>query len=256
MAAAVAPVAVRNVVRQVGVIVIVMAIWELATRGFQVSPDKLPPLSAVLETIWAGRAALLDAVATTLLEALIGLVAGILFGILSGVAFSRFRLLERMVLPYFVASQAVPIIAFGAIIVIWFGNGLASKALIAFYLSFFPIAVNTLGGIRRVSGDEIGLLRTFGANGFDILWKLQLPTALPSIFTAIRLGAGLAIVGAIVGEWFGASRGLGVVLLTAMFDDNVPTLWAAIVLTGLTGTLLYWVVVLLQRKIAWWHIEA
>ncbi len=250
-----APSAARNAATLLVALVAMMLTWELAVRLLGVSPDKLPAPSAVLATIWTGRIALAGAVGTTLYEAVLGLLAGITFGTLSGIAFSRFRLLERMVLPYFVASQAVPIIAFGAIIIMWFGNGVASKAMIAFYLSFFPVAVNTLGGLRRVSEEEIGLLRTFGAGTLTILWKLQLPTALPSIFTAIRLGAGLALVGAIVGEWFGSSRGLGVVLLTAMFDNQVEQLWAGILLTGLTGTALFALVVFLQKKIAWWHAE-
>jgi len=245
----------RRFATQLIALVALLLIWELLVRLFGVSPDKLPAPSVVLATIWSGRIALAGAVATTLYEAVLGLGVGIAVGILSGIVFSRFRLVERMVLPYFVASQAVPIIAFGAIIIMWFGNGVASKAIIAFYLSFFPIAVNTLIGIRRVSEEEIGLLRTFGAGTLAILWKLQLPTALPSIFTAIRLGVGLALVGAIVGEWFGASRGLGVVLLTAMFDNQIEQLWAGILLTGLTGTALFALVVLLQRKIVWWHAE-
>ncbi|WJR76654.1 ABC transporter permease [Bradyrhizobium sp. NP1] len=247
--------ALDKVATQLIALLALLLAWEAATHLFQISPDKLPSLSSVLSTAWSGRVALADAVWTTVLEALLGLVAGIAFGIASGIAFSSFRLLERMLLPYFIASQAVPIIAFGAIIIIWFGNGIVSKAVIAFYLSFFPVAVNTLGGIRRVSPDEIGLLRTFGASRLTILWKLLLPTALPPIFTAIRIGVGLALVGAIVGEWFGASRGLGVVLLTAMFDNQVQQLWAAILLTGLTGTVLFWVVVGLQKKIAWWQTE-
>ena len=233
----------------------VLAAWELAVRVLGVSADKLPAPSAVLMTIWTGRAMFADAVATTLVEAILGLAAGVIFGVISGIAFSRFRLLERMLLPYFVASQAVPIIAFGAIIIIWFGNGIASKAVIAFYLSFFPVAVNTLTGIRRVSHEEIGLLRTFGASSLTILCKLQLPAALPSIFTAIRLGASLALVGAIVGEWFGSTRGLGVVLLTAMFDYRIEDLWAGILLTGMTGAAMFAVIVFLQKKIAWWDTE-
>jgi NitT/TauT family transport system permease protein len=240
---------------QFAALIALMVAWEAATRIFQISPDKLPALSSVFSTMWTGRAALAGAVWTTLYETLLGLAAGIVFGILSGVAFSSFRLLERMLLPYFIASQAVPIIAFGAIIIIWFGNGVVSKAVIAFYLSFFPVAVNTLGGIRRVSQEEIGLLRTFGASRWTVLWKLQLPTALPLIFTAIRVGVGLALIGAIVGEWFGATRGLGVVLLTAMFDNQIEQLWAAILLTGLTGTLLFWIVVAIQKKAAWWQTE-
>ena len=224
-------------------------------RLFGVSPDQLPAPSAIIAAILANPAAFAEAVATTLYEAVLGIIAGTFIGIASGIVFSRFRLLERMFLPYFVASQAVPIIAFGAIIIMWFGNGVASKALIALYLSFFPIAVNTLAGIRTIGPEEIGLFRSFGASPMEILFKLQLPAALPSIFTAVRLAAGLGLVGAIVGEWFGATRGLGAVLLAAMFDYQITQLWAAILLIGLTGAALFVVVVLLQRQIAWWHEE-
>jgi len=234
---------------------VALVLWELAVRVFAVAPDKLPAPSTILSTMWAGRVALANAVGVTLYETVLGLAFGTFVGILSGIAFSRFRLLERMFLPYFVASQAVPIIAFGAIIIMWFGNGVASKALIALYLSFFPIAVNTLAGIRTVSEGEIDLLRSFGAGAQAILLKLQLPAAMPSIFTAIRLGASLALVGAIVGEWFGASQGLGVVLLTAMYDNRVPQLWAGIILTGLTGVALFAIVAMLQSRIVWWQAE-
>jgi NitT/TauT family transport system permease protein len=246
----------RAVTSQVLMVCVVLLLWEGSVNLLHVSPDKLPAPSVILATIWSDRAALASAVLTTLYEAVIGLLAAVLFGVLSGIAFYRWRLLERMFLPYFVGSQAVPIIAFGAIMIMWFGNGLASKAVIAFYLSFFPIAVNTLAGMRTVEDGEIGLLRSFGAKPRTILFKLQLPAALPSIFTAVRLGASLALVGAIVGEWFGATRGIGVVLLTAMFDYRIPQLWAAIVLIGLTGATLFGVVAFMQKKIAWWQTEA
>lgn len=246
----------RTGASQLVMVCTVLLLWEVCIDLFHVSPDKLPAPSVILTTIWVDRAALAGAVLTTLGEAVIGLLAGIVFGVLSGIAFSRWRLFERMFLPYFVGSQAVPIIAFGAIMIMWFGNGIASKALIAFYLSFFPVSVNTLAGMRTVGEGEIGLLRSFGARPLTILLKLQLPAALPSIFTAIRLGASLALVGAIVGEWFGATQGIGVVLLTAMFDYRIAHLWAAIVLTGLTGAFLFGVVAFLQKRIAWWQTEA
>jgi NitT/TauT family transport system permease protein len=235
---------------------LVLIAWEVAVRALAISPDKLPAPSTVLATIWTGRVAFAQAVGTTLYEAVIGLLAGTLFGVVSGVVFARFRLVERMFLPYFVASQAVPIIAFGAIIIIWFGNGFVSKAVIAFYLSFFPVAVNTLAGIRSVPDEQVGLLRTFGASPSTILFRLQLPAALPPIFTAVRLGASLALVGAIVGEWFGATRGLGVVLLNAMYEYRMANLWAGILLTGLTGVALFVVVAWLQKRVAWWQVEA
>lgn len=240
---------------QAAVLAAALIIWEGAVRLGGVDPNILPAPSTILWTIWAGREPLAQAVGTTVYEAVLGLLCGICVGVLSGVAFSRFRMLERMFLPYFVASQAVPIIAFGAIIIMWFGNGIASKVVIALYLCFFPVAVNTLMGIRTVDADEIGLLRSFGANAWTILVKLQLPAALPAIFTAIRLGASLALVGAIVGEWFGANQGLGVVLLTAMYDYQIPQLWAGILLTGLTGVAMFGTIAFLQREIAWWQTE-
>ena len=241
---------------QLSALLAIFVAWEWSVWLFEISHDKLPPLSVVLSTMWFDRAPLAAAVGTTLLEAVLGLMAGTATGVVSGIAFSRSQLLERMFLPYFVASQAIPIIAFGAIIIMWFGNGIASKVIIALYLSFFPVAVNTLRGIRSVGEGEIGLLRSFGASSTAILFKLQLPAALPSIMTAVRLGASLALVGAIVGEWFGATEGLGVVLLMAMFDYRIPQLWAGILLTGLTGVSLYAAIVFLHKKIAWWQVEA
>lgn len=240
---------------QLVALVLMLIVWEIATRALDIVPDKLPRPSAVLETIAGNRMAFAWAVGTTVFEALLGFVAGVAFGVIAGVAFSRYRLLERMMMPYFAASQAVPIIAFGTIIVIWFGNGIASKAVIALYLSFFPVAVNTLAGIRRVSADETGLLKTFGASDREIFWKLLLPSALPSIFTAIRVSIGLALVGAIVGEWFGARTGLGVILMTAMYDQQIEQLWAAILLTGLSGTAMFAAVVALQRAVIPWYTE-
>lgn len=237
------------------VLLCAFALWQLAVGVFRVPATYTPAPSVIAQAIWSQPGAFVDAVETTLLEAVIGIVAGTVFGVASGVVFFRLRLLERMFFPYFVASQAVPIIAFGAIVVIWFGNGLASKAFIALYLTFFPVTVNTLRGLRSVSAQQIGLLRSFGAGPLAIFLKLQFPAALPSIFTAIRLGASLGLVGAIVGEWFGAQAGLGVVLLLSMFNYQMPELWAAIVLTGLTGGILYVVVALLESRFVWWEEE-
>jgi len=246
----------QSIAAQLVVVPLLLVVWEGCVRVLGVSADKLPAPTVILEVIWELRVSLAGAVGTTLLEAVIGLIAGTIFGILSGIVFSRSRIIERMFLPYFVGSQAVPILAFGAIIIMWFGNGIASKAVIAFYLSFFPVAVNTLSGMRSVGQDEIGLLRTFGASSWTILFKLQLPAALPAILTAVRLGASLALIGAIVGEWFGATQGLGAVLLTAMYEYRIDYLWAGIVLTGVTGVVMYGAVSFIQNRIAWWHAEA
>ena len=235
--------------------ILIVAVWQIAVGTLEIPARYLPSPGVIIMALWQQPSAFASAMGTTLIEAVIGIVAGTVIGILSGVAFFRVPLLERMFFPYFVASQAVPIIAFGALVVMWFGNGIASKAFVALYLTFFPVAVNTLRGLRSVDPRQVDLLRTFGASSTTIFLKLQFPGALPSIFTAVRLGASLGLVGAIVGEWFGAQAGLGVILLLSMFNYQMPELWAAIVLTGLTGAILFGIVALLQSQLAWWTEE-
>ena len=174
---------------------------------------------------------------------------------LGGVIFFRAPKLRDMLFPLFVVSQTIPVIAFGALVVLWFGNTLLAKAVIAFYLTFFPVTVNTLLGLESVDPRQIDLLRSFGASRQSLLWRLQLPTALPQIFVALRLGASLSLVGAIVGEWFGDTTGLGVLLLQAMYNENVVGLWAAILCAAVLGTGFYAVVSGLERRLVFWSAE-
>jgi NitT/TauT family transport system permease protein len=160
-----------------------------------------------------------------------------------------------MVFPIFVVSQTIPVIAFGALVVLWFGNTLLAKAIIAFYVTFFPVTVNTLLGLRSVDPRQEALMRSFGGTSAQLMRKLQFPTALPQIFVALRLGASLSLVGAIVGEWFGDTVGLGVLLLQAMYNENAAGLWAALLLCGLMGTLFYGVVAWVERRLVFWSAE-
>jgi len=147
------------------------------------------------------------------------------------------------------------VIAFGALVVLWFGNTLLAKAVIAFYLTFFPVTVNTLLGLGSVDHRQVALLRSFGASDRQLLFRLQLPTALPQIFVALRLASSLSLVGAIVGEWFGDTTGVGVMLLQAMFTENVPAMWAALLAAALLGTGFYAVVAAVERQLVFWRAE-
>src|SRR5258708_13302955 len=150
-----------------------------------------------------------DGFLRTLAETLIGFVTGGAFGVLTGIVFFRVRALREMIFPIFVVSQTIPVIAFGALVVLWFGNTLLAKAVIAFYLTFFPVTVNTLLGLETVDSKPVALMRSFGASNGQLLLRLQLPTALPQIFVALRLASSLSLVGAIVGASFGRTPGLG-----------------------------------------------
>ncbi len=222
-------------------------------RLLHITPAILPSPSAIARAVALAPSAYLAGFTRTLEETLLGMVSGCAFGVAAGIVFFQARLLRDMLFPIFVVSQTIPVIAFGAIIVLWFGNTLLSKAVIAFYLTFFPVCVNALLGLESVDPRQIALLRSFGAGRSRLLWRLQMPGALPQIFVALRLAVSLSLIGAIVGEWFGDTTGLGVLLLQHMFNENYEGLWAALIGSAILGNGLYSLVSALERRVVFWQ---
>ncbi len=241
--------------RLLGGVILAGLLWEGAVVLFGIRPHLLPRLSEILAAIAFTPGAYWAGLQRTAAETLIGFAAGTAVGIVNGLVFFRAPLLRDMLLPVFIVSQTIPVIAFGALVVMWFGNTLLAKAVIAFYLTFFPVTVNTLLGLNSVDPRQVALLRSFGATPTQILFRLQLPMALPQIFVALRLGASLSLVGAIVGEWFGDNTGIGVLLLQAMYNESVVALWAAILCAALLGTGFYALVAWAERRIVFWGAE-
>src|SRR6266571_4278791 len=233
----------------------VALVWEALVVILAIKPHTLPRLSVILQAILATPRAYVDGFLRTLAETLLGFAAGSVFGIATGIVFFRARVLRDMIFPIFIVSQTIPVIAFGALVVLWFGNTLLAKAVIAFYLTFFPVTVNTLLGLETVDPKQVALMRSFGASNGQILLRLQLPTALPQIFVALRLASSLSLVGAIVGEWFGDTTGLGVLLLQAMFTENVVAIWAALLAAALLGTGFYALIAAAERRLVFWSAE-
>jgi NitT/TauT family transport system permease protein len=245
----------RKIARLLLGLIITALVWEGAVRLLGIKPYYLPRLSTILAAIAATPRAYVDGFLRTLAETLTGFAAGGAFGVLMGIAFFRVRALRDMIFPIFVVSQTIPVVAFGALVVLWFGNTLLAKAVIAFYLTFFPVTVNTLLGLETVDPRQVALMKSFGASHHQLLLRLQLPTALPHIFVALRLASSLSLVGAIVGEWFGDTTGLGVLLLQAMFTENVVAIWAALLAAALLGTGFYAVVAAAERWLVFWSAE-
>ncbi len=245
----------RALLRGVVGLLLAALLWEGAVLALHIRPEYLPRLSTILAAMAATPGAYWDGFLRTLAETLLGFAAGGFVGVLNGVIFLRLPALRDMLFPIFIVSQTIPVIAFGALVVLWFGNTLLAKAVIAFYLTFFPVTVNTLLGLNAVDPRQVALLRSFGAGPGTILRRLQLPAALPQIFVALRLAASLSLVGAIVGEWFGDTIGLGVLLLQAMYNENVVSLWAAILCAAVLGTGFYAVVAYAERRIVFWGAE-
>ncbi|GAA5236331.1 ABC transporter permease [Verticiella sediminum] len=230
--------------------------WESAVRVLDVPGYYLPALSVIFQDAWSVRGLLATSLGHTLLEAVLGFLLGAAFGFACGVLFAHVRMAERAFFPLFVAAKTVPVIAFGALVVIWFGNTLMAKVAIAFYLTFFPVTVNTLRGLQACDAEKVGLLRSFGATDAQLFLRLKLPTALPTIMVGLRLGISLSLIGAIVGEWFGATVGLGAMLIQAMYNEQVTRLWLIVLACGTAGASLYGIIAALERRFIWWQGRA
>ncbi|WP_108259461.1 ABC transporter permease [Mangrovicoccus ximenensis] len=233
----------------------VLVAVELIILAFGIRPYVLPRPSMVLEAILRTPAAYRDAILRTGTEVLLGFGAGALFGVWIGVAFSRLRFLRETVFPIFIVSQTIPVIAFGALVVMWFGNTILAKAVIVFYLTFFPVTVNTLLGMRTVDQKQVQLMQSFGASDAVIMRKLRFPTALPHIFVALRIASALGLSGAVVGEWFGDTTGLGVLLLQGMYAENMVAIWAAILCAAALGIAFFSAIGWAEKRIVFWGGE-
>lgn len=192
----------------------------------------------------------------TLREALAGFVVGGLFGFSLSVLFVRSTLMERAFMPYVVASQTIPIIAIAPMVVVWGGQldipQWVSVAVISAYLTFFPVAINTLRGLRSPDLNAMELMRSYAAKPSEVLWKLQVPAALPYIFTALKVSATASIIGALIGELpAGFGEGLGRALLTfsSQFGARSEKLYATVIITAVVGILFVGVVVFAEKRI-------
>jgi NitT/TauT family transport system permease protein len=233
----------------------ILVLWEVGVRAFGVGANVMPSASAVFRDLWANPELMARGIARTLTETVLGFAIGAAIGFGFGSAFAVSRVFERLLFPLFVLSQAIPVIAFGALVVMWLGNGIWSKVAIATYLTAFPVTVNTCRGMQAVDPQRLALFRSFGAGEWTIFWRLRVPFALPSIAAALKLGISLGLIGAIVGEWFGDTVGLGIMLLQAMYNENLPRLWALILVCGAIGILIYALFEAIERRWIFWKQE-
>lgn len=201
-----------------------------------------------------------DAGVYTFSEAIFGFLFGAVLGFVLGSVFAHSRLLERGLLPYVVASQTVPILAIAPMVVIWLGASQLSVAVIAAYLTFFPVTINTLRGLGSPAPAQIELMRSYAASRWTIMWKLRFPAALPYIFTALKVSATASVVGAIIGELpSGIGEGLGRAILDFSSDYSMistPKLWASIVMAAAVGILFFVAVNLAERFILRGRVRA
>jgi NitT/TauT family transport system permease protein len=240
------------------VFVLGIGLWEGMVAALDVQRFLLPPPSNIVETFWDDRDVLWNAGWYTFKEALGGFAIGCSAAVLVALLVARFRTLRAAVMPYAIAANAIPIIAFAPITNQWFGllNPL-SKMAIAAVLCFFPVFVNTLRGLTSVRPSSIELMRSYAAGEFETFRRVRLPNSLPYLFSALKVASVLAMIGAVVGEYFGGStEALGVQIRNSAALFAFETAWAAILVASILGIAFYLAVVLVERLTMSWHPSA
>ena len=234
-----------------------IAVWDLAIRVFHIQQFLLPRPGAIISTFWNERHTLWPAGWYTFKEALGGFFAGSLLGMATATLIGRFTLVGTALMPLAIAANAVPIIAFAPIFDVWF-NPLSphSKMAIAGVLCFLPVMVNTLRGLQSASPRQIELMRSYACSDLEIWRRVRVPAALPFVFTALKVASVLAMIGAIVGEYFGGSfNSLGVLINSDANIFNFERAWAGILVASLLGLALYGAVVVTERMVVSWAPE-
>jgi NitT/TauT family transport system permease protein len=244
----------RNWLGLVSVLAGVLA-WYLIARYSGIPNFILPsPVSVwtrFLKTLSDGS--LIYHTAITLIEIVLGLLAGATFATIVGYILAKSRSLERILSPYLVASQAIPIVAIAPLLVIWLGDGILSKVVICALIVFFPVLVNTIVGIRAVPTALYDLMNSLHASRSQILWKVEVPASLPVFLGGLRVGATLSVIGAIVGELVDAEEGLGFLLQLGDFQYDTPMVFVAVFMLIALALMLYGIVILLEKRFLKWQ---
>ena len=234
--------------------VAMLAVWQIYVALSGIGESILPSPVEVARTLVSDRGALAPATLTTVAEIAIGYGAAIVVGGVLAVALGSSALVERATYPWLVISQLVPVPAIAALVVVWTGFGLGSKVLVIALVSFFPIAVNTLDGLRASDPDLLDMLATLGAGRWERMRLAQAPTALPYLFSGLRVAAVLAVIGAVFAEWVGSyDTGLGNLILIYNNQTATPAEFAAVVVLAAIGIALFGLVGLAERVLLPWN---
>ncbi len=239
------------------VLIVGLLAWEGLVR-WQEYPAFILPSPFVVGRkffVLAADGTLLRHAQVTLLEIALGLFFGLTLACLLGYLLGKNRTVEQVVAPYIVASQSVPIVAIAPLLIIWLGSGLISKVLVCALITFFPMLINTIVGIRNVDRDLYDLMRSLRASRWQIFWLLEVPAALPVLLSGLKLSVILAVVGAVVGEFVGADVGLGFLINLARGVLDTPMMFVAILCLVAIAQTLYIGVTLLERRYLRWQKE-
>ena len=244
----------RSVVLTIVLFVLSIGAWEGVVRGFDIPSFILPPPSQVGVALYRGFASglYMQHLGYTLLETLLGFVVGSLLGFFLGTAVAMNRYVEFFFYPYIVMFQSLPKVALAPLIVVWFGLGLTSKVINAALVAFFPLLVNTMVGLKSADEDRVSLMRSLAASDHQIFWMLRLPNALPFVMAGLDVAMIFALIGAIVAEFVGAQRGIGMLIQSMNFNMDVSGQFSLLLVLSVVGLILNRCIGLIRRRVMFW----
>lgn len=230
-----------------------LVIWEVFVLILDIPEYILPTPTEITYEIVTNFDTLLVHTGITMFEAVIGYIIANVLGFVVAVIFVHSRTIEKGLYPYAIALKTTPIMAIAPLLILWFGTDLSSKIVASAIVCFFPILISTVKGLKAVDEDALDLFRSFFANRWQIFTKLRLPNSLPYIFSALKISTGLAVVGAVVGEFVGANKGIGYVILVSTYHLETVRMFAGVVMIAVGGILFFLLVGLIENKIVFWQ---
>ncbi len=230
-----------------------LVIWYLVVLVTGVPPYILPTPIAVGVALVGNLQSLLSHLLVTLVEVICGIFLGTLLGVCSALLMSAFKPVKRWLLPVLVISQAIPVFALAPILILWLGYGMGSKIAMAVLIIFFPVTGAFYDGLRRTNPQWLELARIMGASSWTMIKQIRIPAALPALASGIRIAATVAPIGAVVGEWIGASRGLGFYMLHANARMQIDQMFAALFLLAISALALYYGIDAVLRRMIYWQ---
>lgn len=220
---------------------------------FKIPVYMLPGPWKILKVMWQRMDLLAFHALVTLMEIGLGFLAALVLGLTLAILIHSSQILERAFLPLIISSQTVPVFAIAPLLILWFGYGIGSKVVMTAIIVFFPIVINTVEGLKAADPDTLALLKILEATPWQVFFKVRVPQALPFVFSGVKIGVAVSVIGAVIGEWVGARQGLGYLMIHANAQLQVELVFASIFWLSLIGIGLYGIVTVMERVLVPWR---
>lgn len=231
-----------------------LVLWEISVAVFDIKPFIAPAPSAIFDVLVNRFGMLMQNLLPTAIEAVAGFLIGNMLAIIIATAFAYKQTLEEAFFPIAVMVNTIPVVAKAPILVLLLGNGMEPKIAIAAIICFFPTLVNMTRGLKDVNPQQLELMHVLSASPREVFWKVRLKNSLPFLFSALKIAASTAVIGAIVGEWIGATRGIGALIIQATYNFDSPLLYATIVVGSVFSASFFLVISWIERRVLTWDV--